>query len=247
VTSSPAFQARLTTGELLAALGEDLGTGQTAEVYAAIGLPVLPLFEPAPSGGCACGDGTCERPGKHPRVRGGVHAATIDPQVVRRWWERWPAANVALATGVVFDVCDIDSAEGVEALRAILSDDSLNVAQAPLVRTGGGGWHLLFAPTGLGCPTVDLEEVDWRGRDGYIVAPPSRHPNGHRYRWVRPPGNQLPEVPAALRARLERPRPATGAPVAPVRAASRWAAAALVAEAHRVATTPNDLVRDSRG
>jgi hypothetical protein len=157
--------------------------------------------------------------------------------MVRRWWERWPAANVALATGVVFDVCDIDSAEGVEALRAILSNASPAVAQAPLVRTGGGGWHLLFAPTGLGCPTVDLDGVDWRGRGGYIVAPPSRHQSGHCYRWVRPPGDRLPEVPAALRARLERPRPATGGAVAPVRMASRWAAAALAAEAHRVATT----------
>jgi hypothetical protein len=47
--------------------------------------------------------------------------------------------------------------------------------------------------------------VDWRGRGGYVVAPPSRHASGHGYEFV--PGRDLDaplgQVPAALRERLQ--------------------------------------------
>ncbi len=53
---------RIGPGGLLAALGEDLEPGRAAEVYAACGLPVLPVFEPAPGGGCTCRAGAgCRR------------------------------------------------------------------------------------------------------------------------------------------------------------------------------------------
>src|SRR5215510_16548145 len=119
--------ARIDAGALLAALGEDLELGRAAEVYAALGYPVLPCFAPAPGGGCTCRAGAgCHRPGKHPRLkarrpgRGGVHEATCDLATVRGWWRRWPAANVALRTGDRFDVADPDTPQGVAALRALL-------------------------------------------------------------------------------------------------------------------------------
>jgi Bifunctional DNA primase/polymerase, N-terminal len=75
----------------------------------------------------------------------------------------------------------------------------------PVARTGGGGWHLLYAPTGLGNRVKLLPGVDWRGRDGLIVAPPSQHTSGHRYTWARPLTTTLPEVPAELRRLLALP------------------------------------------
>jgi Bifunctional DNA primase/polymerase, N-terminal len=36
--------------------------------------------------------------------------------------------------------------------------------------------------------------VDWRGRCGLIVAPPSQHASGHRYTWVQPLTATLPKV-----------------------------------------------------
>ena len=39
--------------DLLAALGE-LGCGRTAEVYAALGFPVVAMHAPRPGGGCTC-------------------------------------------------------------------------------------------------------------------------------------------------------------------------------------------------
>jgi Bifunctional DNA primase/polymerase, N-terminal len=158
---------------------------------------------------------------------------------VRGWWRRWPDANLALATGRRFDVLDLDGNDGVKALRAIIGRDPLE-HPGPLARSGGG-WHLLFAPTGLGNRVRLLPSVDWRGQGGLIVAAPSRHASGGRYRWVHPLTAELPEVPEALR-RLLAPPPAarTTLPPAPRPAggdggrAGRYAQAALQREAARV-------------
>jgi Bifunctional DNA primase/polymerase, N-terminal len=101
-------------------------------------------------------------------------------------------------------VLDLDGDLGVEALRAALSI-ALSEHSGPVAHTGGGGWHLLYAPTGLGNRVGLLPGVDWRGRDGLIVAPPSQHISGTRYTWVRPLTAAVPEVPAGLR-RLLVPR-----------------------------------------
>ena len=69
-----------------------------------------------------------------------------------------------------------------------------------------GGWYYYWAPSGLGnvCPD-GLEHVDWRGRGGYVVAPPSRHASGHPYRWAPDRDLDSPpaEVPAVLLERLQ--------------------------------------------
>jgi hypothetical protein len=69
-------------------------------------------------------------------------------------------------------------------------------------------------PTSLPLPR-DLEHVDWRGRGGYVVAPPSRHHSGGTYEFVHDLTHVIPEVPAALRARLESERATPGRPALP--------------------------------
>jgi hypothetical protein len=194
---------RLEAGDLLAALGE-VGCAQAAQVYAALGYAVVPMHAAEPGGGCSCPDPGCPDVGKHPRLRGWQRLATTDPALVGEWWRRWPQANLALVTGRRFDVLDLDGEQGVEALRAFLSIAPLE-HPGPVARTGGGGWHLLYAPTGLGNRVGLLPGVDWRGRGGLIVAPPSQHASGHRYRWVRPLTATLPEVPVRLRRLLTPP------------------------------------------
>ncbi len=225
-------RARLGPGDLLAALGE-LATGRAAEAYAALGFPVVPLHTPRPDG-CSCRAGrACPDPGKHPRLAGWRGLATVDPAAVRGWWRRWPAANVGLATGARFDVLDVDGPGGEAELRALVQAGAVP-GGGPLARTGGGGWHLLFAPTGLGNRGGFRPGLDWRGRGGLVVAPPSPHPSGRRYRWVRPPGAELPPVPAGLRALLAGPgRPAPAPP--PLAPGRGYGTAALRGEAARVA------------
>jgi hypothetical protein len=181
-----------------------------ALAYAARGIPVYPAHWPRPIMGgarlgCSCPRGPeCDRPAKHPLVRHGVNDATTNQAQLKRWWQRWPDANIGLATGVVFDALDVDGPAGVAALSQLACTANLRL-HGPLVRTGGGGWHSWFAPTGLGNrPPHGLAHVDWRGRGGCVLAPPSRHISGRAYRWLRDLDQApLPEVPAALRALLE--------------------------------------------
>jgi hypothetical protein len=126
-------------------------------------------------------------------------------------------ANLGLATGIVFDALDVDGPAGLAALRQLASPVGLRF-HGPLVRTGGGGWHNWFAPTGLGNrPPRGLDHVDWRGRGGAVLAPPSRHVSGGTYRWLVPLDQApLPEVPAPLRARLDPDPPTMTQPTATV-------------------------------
>jgi hypothetical protein len=187
--------------------------------YAARGIPVYPVHWPRPGRGgarlaCSCPRGpSCDRPAKHPLVRHGVNDATTSPAQLERWWSRWPHANVGLATGIIFDALDVDGPAGLAALRQLACTVGLRLP-GPLVATGGGGWHYWFARTGLGNrPPRGLAHVDWRGRGGAVLGPPSRHVSGGTYRWLRGlDQTPLAEVPAALRALLDPDPPATTQP-----------------------------------
>jgi hypothetical protein len=235
--------------------------------YASRGIPVLSLHYPLPHHGdlqqltgdrhlpsaavgigCSCRDPACGQPGKHPLgalVPHGVKDATTNRARVLAWWTRYPQANIGLATGHLFDVLDIDGPAGEAAIRELAAEHGL-ASSGPLVRTGGGGWHFYLAPTGLGnVHPHGLAHVDWRGRGGYVVAPPSRHASGHPYQWAMgrdldtPPG----KVPAVLLERLDRQPPQP--PAGPVELAAagdgpghRYARAALAEELARVAAAP---------
>ena len=235
--------------------------------YASRGIPVLPLHYPVshlrsaravPDGrvvapqvwtGCSCGDRACGQVGKHPLgslVPHGLNEATTNRARVLAWWTRHPLANIGLATGHRFDVLDVDGPEGAAAIRAFAVEHGL-VSSGPLVRTGGGGWHYYLAPTGLGnVDPAGLAHVDWRGRGGYVVAPPSRHHAGHPYEFVagRDLDTPLAPVPAALLARLQHrqlDRPAATVVVPLPQGGgrgSRYALAALAEELGRVANAP---------
>jgi hypothetical protein len=178
--------------------------------YAAHGIPGYPVHWPrrVPGGtslACSCRHGTaCGRPAKHPLVRHGINDATTDPSQLEHWWQQWPHANLGLATGIVFDALDVDGPAGLAALRQLARTAGLRLP-GPVVRTGGGGWHYWFAPTGLGNrPPRGLTHIDWRGRGGCVLAPPSRHISGGSYRWLRGlDQTPLPEVPTGLRTLLE--------------------------------------------
>jgi len=235
-----------------------------ALAYASRGIPVLPLHHPVAllrSSGwipddqplvkpevwsaCSCGDQDCGQFAKHPLgalVPHGVKDATCNRARILAWWTRHPQANIGLATGHRFDALDVDGPEGEEIIRTLAATHGL-ASSGPLVRTGGGGWHYYLAPTGLGnAHPRDLEHVDWRGRGGYVVAPPSRHASGQAYQWA--PGRDLDTppgpVPAVLFERLQDrqcQRPIRQAHLPPVadRPGDRYVQAALAEELARLA------------
>jgi len=203
-----------------------------ALTYAAAGIPVVPLHTPTSSTTCSCRR-ACDSIGKHPRLLHGLRDASTDEEQIRTWWKMWPQANLGLVTGVVMDVCDIDSEEGLRALLDLLGDGAIT---GPTVATSSGGWHVWLAPTGLGNRVGMLPGVDWRGRGGYVVAPPSLHASGTRYRWSRPLTTEpLPTCPTPLRRLVEGPTVQLefGEP-SEVREPSRYAQAALTGEVARV-------------
>jgi hypothetical protein len=232
--------------------------------FASRGIPVLPLHYPLPHrndhqpvggnrhpavvSGCSCRDPGCGQPAKHPLgwlVPHGVKDATCNRARILAWWTRHPSANIGLATGHRFDVLDVDGPTGAQAIQDLAAAHRLH-SSGPLVRTGGGGWHYYLAPTGLGnASPTGLEQVDWRGRGGYVVAPPSRHASGHPYQWIE--GRTLEvspgEVPAVLLERLQprqrqRPPGPVQLPAAADGPGDRYVRAALTEELARVATAP---------
>ena len=63
--------------------------------YAAAGWPVFPLHSKRMNGSCSCNDPHCEQPGKHARVR----IATTNPGKIKKYWNRWPHANIGMPMG----------------------------------------------------------------------------------------------------------------------------------------------------
>ena len=155
------------------------------------GWKLFPVYEPA-GDGCACGEASCNRVAKHPRTEHGLKDASSDPAQIRRWWTRWPGANVAVATGASSGlfVVDVDGPAGDLALRALeLRHGPL---PATLTATSGrvdGGRHLYFRHPGAGRHVTTRRDaigpsVDVRGDGGYVVIPPSTHASGRSYVWV---------------------------------------------------------------
>jgi hypothetical protein len=132
--------------------------------YAEQGVPVFPC-----------------RPGeKVPATKSGVKDATTDRAQVDTWWSRMPTANIGLATGFIFDVLDIDDWAGVNSDVEEVIEEGFG-----FVATPRGGTHIYLRASGDGNATNVVPGVDFRGRGGYVLAPPSVLPNGV-YRWLEP-------------------------------------------------------------
>ena len=154
--------------------------------YAARGWPVLPLY-PVKEGVCACARGeSCPHPGKHPRTPNGVHNATTNRKRIKAWLEKWPKANVEIATGRhsgIF-VLDVDGKVGKASLKA-LQDEYGRLPKTITVETGNGR-HLYFRCDGARVRNSAGrlgKGIDVRGDGGYVVAAGSVHSSGAKYRY----------------------------------------------------------------
>jgi len=214
--------------------------GDYALAYAARGWLVLPCHEPTMTG-CSCRRPDCASPAKHPRLRHGLHDATLDPALIRRWWARWPDAGVAVRTGAESGlvVVDVDRHSGGFTSLGQLQRCHGRLAPTPVTFTGGGGRHYWFRHPGrsVANSTGRLGAgIDIRGDGGYVMAPPTKHISSRHYEWVaQPPLAALPDWV------LERSREPILAPPLPRHrstAAGPWAGAALTAEVGRVRSAP---------
>ena len=133
--------------------------------------------------------------------------ASRDWNVIKHWWTEsgWDEPNIGLLCGDSFDVLDIDGSEGWETVKRAVRGGPYGHA-GPVVKTASG-FHLHFEPTGLDkCkPFGPNGKVDYQARGAQAVAPPSIHPSGVRYEWIRDPvKHRLPEMPEWLMTHLTR-------------------------------------------
>jgi len=154
--------------------------------YAGRGWRVFPLhsvwFRSAGEPVCTCRRGAeCPNAGKHPRTANGFKDATTDPKQIEAWWDKWPQANIGIATGNGLTVMDIDGEAGRKELIDLVSNDPAPFPITLAARTGNGG-HLYFSCEGPGSAAKGHLHV--RGEGGYVVAPPSIHRSGRYYEWI---------------------------------------------------------------
>jgi hypothetical protein len=144
----------------------------TALAYAARGLRVFPL-----------------RPrDKRPANANGCTGATTEPDQLRALWHDH-ACNIGIAAGVDSGVLvlDIDGPDGRRTLTAWQAVFGA-LPPTPTVETASG-LHMYFRHPGEQCPIRNSarkagDGIDVRTDGGYVVAPPSVHPDGPVYAWA---------------------------------------------------------------
>lgn len=142
--------------------GEEL-----AEQYANQGYPVFPV-----------------RQNKQPYTQHGFKDASTDPEVIKRWWKKWPNAGVGISTGPAgIVVVDLDVKNGKDGLAEWQQFD---VPASPYeVQTPSGGKHIWYRNDAQWTSSSDklARGVDIRAHGGYVVA------------YGLPPAEELPALP----------------------------------------------------
>jgi hypothetical protein len=108
---------------------------------------------------------------------------------IRRWWEKWPDANVGIVTGHLSNtfVLDCDAPEGIEIIEM---NGGLPPTRVALTSYEGEfrkrHYYFNYPEAEIRNSTKKLPGLDVRGEGGYVVAPPSIHPSGVAYEWEAP-------------------------------------------------------------
>ena len=156
---------------------------EAAVLYAKHGVPVLPLHG-IRNNRCTCGTFCGEAAGGHPRVPGSFRAATTNLPQIRRYWRKWPDANIGIATGAASGLAVVTVQRDLGA--APLSWLVAQFGPLPRVPTAK-------TPHGLSLYFRDCGEISSALPDGieihaaasFAIVPPSRHVSGHRYEWCQ--------------------------------------------------------------
>ena len=156
---------------------------------------------------------------KAPITAHGLLDATIDPEQIAQWWAEYPAANIGLAcrkSGLL--VIDIDPDHGGDATFAALERELGALPRTVHQRSGSGGAHIVMkdpSPGDHGWTRTHDAGGSCKGKlgagvdvknNGYILVEPSRSSKGP-YTWLASDWANVPEVPAAWQAMLQKDIP----------------------------------------
>lgn len=143
--------------------------------YAAVGYSVIPV-----------------RSDKTPYTPHGLKDASQDPDTIRKWWETWPDANVAIACGRVSGnlvVLDVDMKNGKNGKRSIeiWEAEHGDFPETVMANTPSGGVHYYFRvedPSQYKNTVEAIQGVDIRGDGAYVLVYPSGvGGDGKMYTW----------------------------------------------------------------
>lgn len=170
----------------------------TNELYVAAagylnrGLPVIALAGKMPNG-------KVHRHGLHNAFTA-EHLGTGDEEALFKAFTHRLTTGVGIVIPYPYVVVDIDGEEGAETWKALVGDSYLPDRWCAKTGRGLHLWYGSIEATG----SMKLGHLlDLKGQGGYVAAPPSLHPDGHRYEWLLEPGDLPPtEAPDALLRRI---------------------------------------------
>lgn len=148
----------------------------------------------------------CAPRAKTPATGHGVLDATVDRQVIERWWHYNPDYNVGVRTGRVSNifVVDVDGVDAEAALRKLEAEHGVLPATVEVITARGRHiWFKYPGGTSIGNSVGKIATgVDARSDNAYVLVPPSVHPSGKRYCWSVDTANALAAPPNWLIARI---------------------------------------------
>lgn len=153
---------------------------EAALAWAEQGFGILALWGVDANGHCECGRAACPNAGKHPIglvFRHGHKSATTSPSKIRRAFQRFPDANLGIVPPEDVIILDIDGPAG----RAAVKDK--NLPETATVATGRGEHRYFQADAETIAQFPQLNGVDIKKGNGFVVAPLSKHASGRTYSW----------------------------------------------------------------
>ncbi len=146
-------------------------------------------------------------PGTKVPLRGthGCRDASRDSDRVRAWWAKWPAANIAAATGKRSGiwVLDVDAHHDGDKSLAKIEAEHGPLPLTVEASTPRGGRHLYWRWPASG-PEIRNSAgrvgpgLDVLAEGGSVTLPPSTLSNGRGYRWAKNGASGVTEAPAWL-------------------------------------------------
>ncbi len=146
---------------------------EAALAYKKLGFSIIPLKEK----------------GKTPLIKSWrpFQKKPASEEQIHKWWNAHPRANIGIICGKVSGlvVLDADSKKA----RSFIKKNGFK--RTPVSATAKGR-HIYFKHPGERVRNKVGSELglDIRADGGYVVAPPSIHPNGKEYKWLLSPWNQ---------------------------------------------------------
>ncbi len=151
------------------------------------GWRVVPLHPVHPAS--SCGRKKCKDICKHALNKNGLDDATLNEQTIHQWWQKWPNANVGVATGehsgvVVLEVHPDHGGDGSLSFLEEIFEELPGTVEIVIEE---GTRLLLFSYPDDGqvvkSGTHAGKALVLEGNGGLFVAPPSHNGRDQPYRW----------------------------------------------------------------